>query len=517
MNSIDLSTVLFIQDTLEDFAFRLQEIIDGLEVTVLLPIIILIIALLFRVPIRQGIESAILIGVGFVGIFLVLDLFGGELGPLAEDMVEVTGVELDVLDVGWPAAAAIAFGIVDMGVWVIPIFVVVNLILFAIGFTYTLNVDVWNYWHFAFIAGLVYVATDDWILSMGMGILFGVFILVSADWFQPAIEETFDTPGISIPHGLSVPFAIAAIPVHEVVKRIPGVGDTTWDPDTISDRLGIFGEPVVVGLVLGILIGIGARADELLVAESWYTILGAGITFAAVMHILPMMVGILMEGLSPLAEAIRDTMTKRYEGRDMAIGLDSAILIGHQSVIAASLVIVPIAIVLSIILPGNRVIWGVDLATFPFFFAMMAPLMRGDVVKMVLTGIILVIPTLYMAGYVSPLLTDAAAAADFEVPPGVEGITAAIGDAGAPGTWVLVAPAEAMGDVGAYISLVVLVVFTLFLWVALRLWPKRMYMIAGATEEKAAQHTQMRHTGEADTILPNKLGEPIEVDEPEPE
>jgi len=487
-------------------------IIQGLGVSVLLPIIIFVIALAFRIEASQAAKSAILIGVGFVGIFLVIGLFGEEIGPLANSMVEATGLELAAVDVGWPAAAAIAFGIAELGVWMIPLFVATNLILFAIGFTYTINVDIWNYWHFAFIAGLVFFATGSWPVAMGIGLALGVFLLVAADWFQPAIEETFDTPGISIPHATSVPYAIAAIPIHEVVKRIPGVGSTTWDPETIQQRFGVFGEPVFIGAVLGVLIGIGGNLNSLGTRSAWYSILGAGITFAAVMHILPMMVGILMEGLTPLSESIRDTMTQRFEDRDFAVGLDSAILIGHESTIAASLIAVPVAILLMIVLPGNNVLWGVDLATFPFFFAMMVPLMDGDVVKMVITGVILMIPMHYIAGAVAPLLTDAAQSADFDLGE-ASLITSPVADAGSPATGIFALPGQALGVSGAYISLAVGIVSILALWLALRLWPRKMYVIAGASPEKADEMIQRRHMEGKAGVLPTKLGEPIDPDD----
>jgi PTS system galactitol-specific IIC component len=490
----------------------LVEIIRELGVSTALPIIIFIIALGFRVNLGQAVKSAILIGVGFVGIFLVIGKFGGTISPLAESMVTATGLNLAVVDVGWPAAAAIAFGIAKLGVWIIPIFVVLNLALYVVGFTFTLDVDIWNYWHFAFIAGLVYFATNDWAVAMLMGLMLGVLMLVGADWFQPAIEETFNTPGISIPHATSVPYAIAAIPIHEVVKRIPGVGSTTWDPETIQDRFGIFGEPVVIGALLGVLIGIGGNLGSLGSRSAWYTILSAGITFAAVMHLLPMMVGVLMEGLTPLSESIRDTMTNRFEDRDFAVGLDSAILIGHESTIAASLIIVPVAVLMMVVLPGNRVLWGVDLATFPFFFAMMVPLMDGDVVKMVITGVILLIPMHYIAGAVAPLLTDAARSADFDLG-GAELITSPVADAGSPYVALFAIPGQEIGVSGAYLSLVVGIVAILAIWVALRLWPRKMYVIAGASQEKADEMVRRRHMGGSAGVLPTKIGEPIESED----
>ncbi|PSQ58039.1 MAG: PTS galactitol enzyme II C subunit, partial [Halobacteriales archaeon SW_9_67_25] len=221
---------------------------------------------------------------------------------------------------------------------------------------------------------------------------------------------------------------------------------------------------------------------------------------------------ILMEGLTPLSESIRDTMTQRFEDRDFAVGLDSAILIGHESTIAASLIAVPVAILLMIVLPGNNVLWGVDLATFPFFFAMMVPLMDGDVVKMVITGVILMIPMHYIAGAVAPLLTDAAQSADFDLGE-ASLITSPVADAGTPATGIFALPGQALGLSGAYLSLAVGVVSIIALWLALRLWPRRMYVIAGASPEKADEMVQRRHMGGKAGVLPTKIGDPIDPDD----
>ena len=493
---------ILLQSGIDSLLNSINSVIQGLGVSVLLPIIIFVIAKLFRVDTGKAARSSVLIGVGFIGINLVIGLFAENISPLAQRMVDVSGITLPAVDVGWPAGAAIAFGIAEIGVWMIPLFVGLNLLLFAIGFTYTLDVDIWNYWHFAFIGGLVYMSTNSWVYSVGVGLVLGVFVLVAADWTQPAVEETFDTPGISIPHGLSAPFAVAAIPIHWAVDKTP-LGNMEADPDAIQDRLGLLGEPIFLGLVIGLVIGIAAYSNALFAAENWYTILGAGVAFAAVMHILPMMVGILMEGLNPLSQSIRDYMTSRFEGRDMAIGLDSAILIGHESVIASSLLIVPIAIVMSVILPGNEVLWGVDLATFPFMFALMVPIMNGNVVKMVVTGTILLIPTHYIATAAAPLLTRAAGSAGFDLG-GRSLITAPLGDAGTPATGILAL-------IPAPIGLVIGFVTVIGIWAALRTWPKRMYMVAGASEEKAEETVQRRHTGKGGGLLPNKIGGPVET------
>src|SRR5699024_12555093 len=76
---------------------------------VMLPIIIFIMAIAFRVSFSKALKSALTIGFGFVGIFLVLDLLTESLGPAIDAMIDNSGVNLPVMTTGWPPLAAIAF------------------------------------------------------------------------------------------------------------------------------------------------------------------------------------------------------------------------------------------------------------------------------------------------------------------------------------------------------------------------------------------------------------------------
>lgn len=68
--------------------------------TVMLPIMILIIALIFRVPFGKALRSGLTIGIGFVGINLVIGVLSDNLGPAAQAMVERFGFHLTVIDTG---------------------------------------------------------------------------------------------------------------------------------------------------------------------------------------------------------------------------------------------------------------------------------------------------------------------------------------------------------------------------------------------------------------------------------
>ncbi len=401
----------------------IKTLFDTLGATVMLPIIIFLLALILGAKPGRAFRAAVTIGVAFVGINLVIGLMWSNLTEVAQAIVKNTGVTRDVVDVGWPSAAAIAFGS-SVGLWVIPLTLVVNLVLLALRLTRTLNVDVWNYWHFAFIGSLIVAGTGNLLYGLIGAALAAALALFLGDWTAKAVQKFYGLPGISIPHLTSAPIVPIAIATNWVIERIPGLRDAEWDTETIRKRLGVFGEPVILGLVIGLVLGAIAFynvGDAMTVLAK---VLGAGINLAAVMLLLPRMVAILMEGLIPISESAREFMQKRAGGdREFYIGLDSAILIGHPAAIASALVLVPIAILLSIILPGNRVILFADLAVIPFVVAMTAPVMRGNVLRIVIAGTITLAVGFYIATSMAPLFTSAAVASGFSLPEGAVQIT----------------------------------------------------------------------------------------------
>jgi PTS system galactitol-specific IIC component len=401
-----------------DFATVLKSIVDTLGSTVLLPFFIFIFAVILGAKVGRAFRAAVTIGVAFIGINLVVGLMWGALSGVSQAMVTNAGITRDIVDVGWPAAAAVAFA-TDVGLWVIPIGLVVNFALLLPGVTKTLNVDLWNFWHYALIGSLVTAVSGSLVMGMAAAAVAAAFMLFLGDWTAKGIQEFYELPGISIPHGMTAPMVPLALPFNWLFDKIPGLRDVEADPDGIEKALGsTFGDPMVMGLVIGVVLGLIAYAGEF--AGAFVPTLGKivvlGVNLAAVMVLLPRMVRLLMEGLIPVSEAARDFMSKRASGREVYIGLDSAVLIGHPSAISTGLLLVPIAILLSIILPGNRMLLFADLAVLPFLCAQIAPMAKGNVVRMVFVGTILLIFGFYFSNALAPVITEVAGGAGFAIP-----------------------------------------------------------------------------------------------------
>jgi PTS system galactitol-specific IIC component len=133
---------------MEVFLSTLKAIIDNLGATVALPIIIFLFAVALGAQPGRAFRAGVTIGIAFIGINLVIGLMWTNLSEVAQAMVKNTGIQRDVVDVGWPSAAAIAFGSA-VGLWVIPLTLAINILMLAARLTKTLDIDIWNYWHFA--------------------------------------------------------------------------------------------------------------------------------------------------------------------------------------------------------------------------------------------------------------------------------------------------------------------------------------------------------------------------------
>lgn len=468
---------------MEAFFKALQDVLSAMGPTVMLPIVITILGLILGAKPGRAFRAGVTIGIAFVGINLVIGLMWGTLSETAQTIVTKTGVQLTAVDVGWPTAAAIAFGS-SVGTFIIPVAIAVNIIFLVLGLTKTLNIDVWNFWHFAFLGSLIVVVTKSLVMGLAGAAVFAALMLLMADWTAKSIQSFFNLPGISIPHGFSTSLVIPTIALNWVIDRIPGLKDWEADMDAIERRFGVFGEPVILGVVIGLVLGLIAflpPTGEMTWTNAIIKILTVGIQLGAVMFLLPRMVAILMEGLIPISEAAREFMSKRFGGGEIYIGLDSAILIGHPSAIAASLVLVPIVILLAIILPGNRMLPFADLAVFPFLFCMMAPITRGNVGRMIIMGTLFAIVGLYMATWMAPFQTVAAAGAGIQMPAGATEISN-VGDGWDLWTFILLFPAT-LGPILGWLGLLVVLVLVVLGMLAYERNKERWDVLAGAPEE----------------------------------
>ena len=144
---------------------------------------------------------------------------------------------------------------------------------------------------------------------------------------------------------------------------------------------------------------------------------------------------------------------------------------------------VPIAILLSIILPGNKVILFADLAVIPFVVALFAPIMKGNIVRMIVAGTLELLVGFYIASGMAPFFTQTATDAGFKMPANAVKITS-IADGFLWPNWLFTRLTQALGGVFGLLVLLALVVVG---FVLLKAKPATMEKLAGAPDEVAEE------------------------------
>lgn len=386
------------------------DFILGLGPSIMLPIILTFLGLIFGQKLGKSFRAGLTVGVGFVGINLVIELLSGSLGPAAQALVQRLGLNLDVLDVGWPIGAAIAFG-TPVAPLLIVLILLLNVLLLATNLTKTMDIDLWNYWHFIFAGSVAYYKFNSMFMGLLVGCITAVIIFKLADWTAPAAEHHFGLPGVSFPHTESVNFAPLMYALNKVEDKIPGFNKLNANPETIQKRFGIFGEPIMMGVILGIILGILGGYDLA-------GILDLGIKLAAVLVILPRMVSLLMEGLMPISEGSREFIQKRFPGKEIYIGLDAAVVVGHPAAMAISLIMVPITILLAAVLPYNRMLPFADLAGICYVTVWAVAASRGNIVRGIVNSIITMSIIFFVGTDLAGLTTTMGKAVGFSFPEG---------------------------------------------------------------------------------------------------
>ncbi|MCF0194389.1 MAG: PTS sugar transporter subunit IIC, partial [Bacteroidaceae bacterium] len=361
--------------------------IIGLGAAVMMPIIFTILGVCIGIPFSKALKSGLYVGVGFVGLGVITGLLTSSLGPVLGKVVEIYNLNLPVFDMGWPAAASVAYN-TTVGAFIIPVCLAVNLLLLFLGCTRTVNIDLWNYWHFAFIGAVVYFLTDSIAWGFFAAVICSVITLVLADITAKRFQSFYKgMEGISIPQPFCQGFMPFAVVIGKALDLIPGFDRLNIDAEGMKRKFGLFGEPLFLGVIIGIGIGCLACENAQQLIDNIPVTLGLGIKMGAVMELIPRITSLFIEGLKPISEATRELIAKRFGAdRELYIGMSPALVIGHPTTLIVSLLLIPVTLVLAVILPGNQFLPLASLAGMFYVFVMILPYTNGNVVKSFIIG-----------------------------------------------------------------------------------------------------------------------------------
>ena len=371
--------------------------IIGLGASVMLPLVIAILSICVGVKVGKAIRSGLMIGVGFVGLGLIVDMMNAQLGPAAQSMSANFGLSMSVVDMGWPGASPMTWAS-SIATVAIPLAIAVNLIMIFLKLTKTVNIDIWNIWHMTFTGAIAYAVTGNFWIGIAGVIVHAAIAYKLGDLWAPIMEDYFELDGLTVPHGTSAYLAPIACAIDAVIEKIPGVRNIDISADSLQEKVGVLAEPVVIGGILGAVVGLLAGYD---IAAS----LKLGINMSAVMVLMPKVVKCIMDGLLPLSERAKAILSDKFGDAEFYIGLDPAILLGDPQVVTAGLRFIPLTILIAVIVPGNQVLPFGDLATIGFFIAIATGVHKGNLFRTIISGSFIMYLTIWIANQTIPWVT----------------------------------------------------------------------------------------------------------------
>lgn len=393
----------------------LKLIFDSFGKELMVPVMIFIICKVFGTPTKKAFSSAVLVGVGLKGMAFITSAFGGVLSPLVQQLIAETGLNLKALDIGWQAVASVAYS-TDIGMMFIGVGLVFQIALWLIKWTdIFMPSDLWNNYSIIVWGSMLYQLKGNLFMAFMLMLFINMVTLLIAETIQKRWSTYYHYPGCA----MTAPHHNGDAPMYLVLNILfskLGLDKIKADPAAIRKKFGFMGEPMYIGLLVGLLLGVIGNFNKLGTMGAWSQILDVSITCSAVMAIFPKIAGLFASGFTALTDYSRKTLKKSKYGqnREFIVAVNDALGYGETATLTTGLLVIPVCVLLAFILPGNVVVPLMVLPSLPYMVEIPVSLSNGNVVKSWIMASIVFCAKIMMCSYWAETFTQVAANAGFE-------------------------------------------------------------------------------------------------------
>jgi len=403
---------------LEAFLNTLSNIFGTFGSGIIIPVILFVLAKAMGVDTKKAFNSALLCGVGLTGFNLVINSYMGVIAPVVQSMVDNAGVNLPTLDTGWQSTSIIAYS-TTVGVLFIGVAIALQIILFLVGYTDVFMAsDLWNNYSFMVWGSMLYALTKNMWLAMALMVVQLFYILLFSEMCAVRWGTYYEYDGccMTAPHHLEAfPFAVL---MDWILTKL-GFNKIKINAAALQKKLGLLGEPMMIGLFVGLLIGLIGNAPFLFgenALSAWGTALGAAINTAAIMAVFPKVASIFASAFTSLSDAYKARAAESAKDRRWFLSVNDACGYGETNTLVTGVILIPIMLLLSFVLPGNQILPMADLCALPYMVEVFVCISNGNIAKSLVMGAIWFSLGLIITSQLAPTFTQVAVEAGFQLP-----------------------------------------------------------------------------------------------------
>lgn len=368
-------------------------------------IVLTVIALIFKVKFGKALEGGIKLAIALTAIGAVIGIFTHEFQDALNAFVASTGLNLSIVDVGWAPLATITWGS-PYTLYFLFIMVVANIVMLGWNKTDTLDVDIFDIWHLAFVGLFAMWCGADIIIASILVLFIGVLKIINSDLMHPTFAWLLDSSPESNPM-TSTHMNYMMNPIIMVFDKIfdalfPWVDKYDFDAASLNKKVGFWGSKFAIGIYLGIFIGLLGHQDT-------KQIFVLALTAAFCLELFSIIGSWFIEAIEPLSQGITNFANEKLGGRRINIGLDWPFIAGRAEIWAVANVLAPIMLLEALVLPGNMLLPLGGIIAMGVTPALLV-VTRGKMIRMIVIGA-LELPLFLWAGTLTaPFVTETAKA-----------------------------------------------------------------------------------------------------------
>ncbi|WP_068674994.1 PTS galactitol transporter subunit IIC [Oceanobacillus sp. Castelsardo] len=401
----------------------IKQFFDTFGAPVFVPIIIFIIALFLKVPVKKAFMSALTAGVGLMGFTLVINAYAPIVTPIVNNMVENTGVDLPVFDIGWQTTSIVAYS-TEIGIIFVGVCILLQTILFLTRYTNVFQPgDLWNNYSYMVWGSMIFLVTGNIWLGIACMIVQMLFTQLFAEMIQKRWSTYYKYPNCTLASLHTVSVAPYAIAMDWILNKF-GLYKIKANPQVFKKKLGFIGEPMTLGLFLGLFIGIIGNLTQLNELASWGQIATCGIATAAVMAVFPKISAIFAGSFTAITESSKKSV-KGTKG-EWYLSVNDAAGYGESATLISGIIMMPIVLLVAFVLPGNQTLPMIDLVALPYLIQPIIAVSNGNIFKTIISGSIWFSIALLFTTWTAPVFTSVASEIGVEFGVGIMLVTSLV-------------------------------------------------------------------------------------------
>lgn len=364
-------------------------------------IVLTIIALIFKVKWTKALEGGIRLAIALTGIGAIIGMLTTAFSTALTEFVKSTGIQLSMTDVGWAPLATITWGS-PYTLFFLLLLVLLNVVMIFLKKTNTLDVDIFDVWHLAFVGLFCIFSGANLFVAAILVLGIGSMKIINSDLMKPTFNDLMhnDNNPMTTTHMnyMMNPIIMVLNNIFDIV--FPWLDKFDFDAAKLNKKIGFWGSNFAIGIYLGVFIGLMAHQD-------FKAIFVLAFTAGTCLELFSQIGNWFIKAVEPLSQGISAVATKYLKGRTFNIGLDWPFIAGRAEIWAAANVLAPIMLGEALILPGNHLLPLGGIIAMGVTPALLV-VTRGKIIRMIVIGA-LELPIFLWAGTLAaPFVTHTA-------------------------------------------------------------------------------------------------------------